>query len=129
MSTVSSASTFGFRTLLLFRRLIFIRYLCVPGTVPILIYLHTVPISVQGYFTSPTDLNLLIARNTKIEVLVITPEGLRYRNVRIRDRYVPDYSTAFCRYIFMDLGEGENISLRCKGLPYRALRIRNYSNI
>ena len=30
-----------------------------------------------GSFTSPTDLNLLIARNSRIEILSVTPEGLR----------------------------------------------------
>ena len=30
-----------------------------------------------GNFTSANDLNLLIARNTKIEILSIRPEGLR----------------------------------------------------
>jgi len=30
-----------------------------------------------GNFTSSTDLNLIIARNTKIEILLVTPEGLR----------------------------------------------------
>ena len=30
-----------------------------------------------GNFTSQNDLNLLIARNTKIEIMSVTPEGLR----------------------------------------------------
>ena len=30
-----------------------------------------------GNFTSSSDLNLLIARNTKIEIMSVTPEGLR----------------------------------------------------
>ena len=30
-----------------------------------------------GNFTNQTDLNLLIARNTKIEIMSVTPEGLR----------------------------------------------------
>jgi len=30
-----------------------------------------------GNFTSPTDLNLIIARNTRIEILSVSPEGLR----------------------------------------------------
>ena len=30
-----------------------------------------------GNFTSPTDLNLVIARNTKIEIMSVSPEGLR----------------------------------------------------
>ena len=32
---------------------------------------------IQGNFTSPTDLNLIIARNTRIEILSVSPEGLR----------------------------------------------------
>ena len=31
----------------------------------------------QGNFTSATDLNLIIARNTRIEILSVSPEGLR----------------------------------------------------
>ena len=30
-----------------------------------------------GNFTSPTDLNLIIARNTRLEIYRVTPEGLR----------------------------------------------------
>ena len=30
-----------------------------------------------GNFTSPTDLNLIIARSTRIEILSVSPEGLR----------------------------------------------------
>ena len=30
-----------------------------------------------GNFTSSSDLNLVIARNTKIEIMAVTPEGLR----------------------------------------------------
>ena len=30
-----------------------------------------------GNFTSEADLNLLIARNSRIEILSVTPEGLR----------------------------------------------------
>uniref|UniRef100_A0A0B7AQY1 DNA damage-binding protein 1 n=1 Tax=Arion vulgaris TaxID=1028688 RepID=A0A0B7AQY1_9EUPU len=32
---------------------------------------------VTGNFTSPTDLNLIIAKNTRVEIYVVTPEGLR----------------------------------------------------
>ncbi|XP_012942382.1 DNA damage-binding protein 1 isoform X2 [Aplysia californica] len=32
---------------------------------------------VTGHFTSPSDLNLIIAKNTRIEIYVVTPEGLR----------------------------------------------------
>ena len=30
-----------------------------------------------GNFTSPDDLNLIIAKNTRMEIYVVTPEGLR----------------------------------------------------
>jgi DNA damage-binding protein 1 len=30
-----------------------------------------------GNFTSPDDLNLIIARNTRMEIYAVTPEGLR----------------------------------------------------
>lgn len=32
---------------------------------------------VSGNFTSPSDLNLIIAKNTRLEIYVVTPEGLR----------------------------------------------------
>ncbi|RUS91294.1 hypothetical protein EGW08_000908 [Elysia chlorotica] len=32
---------------------------------------------VTGNFTSPNDLNLIIAKNTRLEIYVVTPEGLR----------------------------------------------------
>ncbi|XP_023326230.1 DNA damage-binding protein 1 [Eurytemora carolleeae] len=32
-----------------------------------------------GNFTSATDLNLLIARGNRIEIMLVTPEGLRYK--------------------------------------------------
>ena len=31
----------------------------------------------QGNFTAPGDLNLIIGRNTRIEILSVSPEGLR----------------------------------------------------
>lgn len=33
--------------------------------------------SASGHFTSADDLNLLIAKNTRLEIYVVTPEGLR----------------------------------------------------
>lgn len=32
---------------------------------------------ILGNFTSPTDLNLIIARNSQLEIDLVTPEGLR----------------------------------------------------
>ncbi len=33
--------------------------------------------SSSGNFTSPNDLNLIIAKNTRLEIYLVTPEGLR----------------------------------------------------
>lgn len=33
--------------------------------------------AVVGNFTGPNDLNLVIAKNTRIEIHLVTPEGLR----------------------------------------------------
>lgn len=30
-----------------------------------------------GNFTSPTDLNLILAKNMRLEIYLVTPEGLR----------------------------------------------------
>ena len=30
-----------------------------------------------GNFTSPDDLNLILAKNTRLEIYMVTPEGLR----------------------------------------------------
>lgn len=30
-----------------------------------------------GNFTSPNDLNLIVAKNTRLEIYLVTPEGLR----------------------------------------------------
>jgi len=32
---------------------------------------------VSGNFTSPSDLNLILAKNTRLEIYLVTPEGLR----------------------------------------------------
>ena len=37
----------------------------------------TYVVSYQGNFTAPGDLNLIIGRNTRIEILSVSPEGLR----------------------------------------------------
>lgn len=31
----------------------------------------------QGNFTSSSDLNLIVAKNTRLEIYLVTPEGLR----------------------------------------------------
>lgn len=33
--------------------------------------------SVTGHFTGPQDLNLIIAKNNKLEIHLVTPEGLQ----------------------------------------------------
>lgn len=30
-----------------------------------------------GHFTGPKDLNLILAKNTRLEIFVVSPEGLR----------------------------------------------------
>ena len=35
-------------------------------------------VAVTSNFTSPTDLNLILAKNSKIEIHTVTPEGLRH---------------------------------------------------
>lgn len=33
--------------------------------------------SILGNFTSPDDLNLVVAKNSRLEIYLVTPEGLR----------------------------------------------------
>jgi len=40
-------------------------------------HIYLIFISSPGNFTSPTDLNLIIARNNQVEIDLVTPEGLR----------------------------------------------------
>jgi len=53
-----------------------------------------------GNFTSKDDLNLLIAKNTRLEIYVVTPEGLRpvkeigiYGRIEVMHLYRPQVST------------------------------------
>lgn len=32
---------------------------------------------ITGNFTSPSDLNLIVAKNSRLEIYLVTPEGLR----------------------------------------------------
>lgn len=41
------------------------------------IVLYFINFHISGNFTSPTDLNLLVAKNSRIEIYVVTAEGLR----------------------------------------------------
>jgi DNA damage-binding protein 1 len=46
-----------------------------------------------GNFTSPDDLNLIIARNTRMEIYAVTPEGLRpIKEVGINGRIAVRYN-------------------------------------
>ena len=37
----------------------------------------TVSAAVVGHFTGQNDLNLIVAKNTRLEIHLVTPEGLR----------------------------------------------------
>jgi len=61
-----------------------------------------------GNFTSKDDLNLLIAKNTRLEIYVVTPEGLRpvkeigiYGRIEVMHLYRPQVSNdnVFCTMI------------------------------
>ena len=54
---------------------------------------------ISGNFTSPNDLNLIIAKNTRMEIYVVTPEGLRpikeigiYGRITVLELYRPPVS-------------------------------------
>jgi len=68
-----------------------------------------------GNFTSKDDLNLLIAKNTRLEIYVVTPEGLRpvkeigiYGRIEVMHLYRPPVSnnsvfstvTEYIQYVF-----------------------------
>lgn len=53
-----------------------------------------------GHFTSAEDLNLLIAKNTRLEIYVVTAEGLRpvkevgmYGKIAVMELFRPKVST------------------------------------
>ena len=55
-----------------------------------------------GNFTSPDDLNLILAKNTRLEIYLVTPEGLRplkevglYGKVAVMKFFRPPVSTRF----------------------------------
>ncbi|KAL5007237.1 hypothetical protein ScPMuIL_016043 [Solemya velum] len=82
---------------------------------------------VTGNFTSPDDLNLIIAKNTRMEIYVVTPEGLRpvkeigiYGRIAVMELYRPPGGTKdvmfllTARYYAMILEcqqDGENIDI------------------
>lgn len=63
----------------------FIKNICVERAQPSIcvhfamqIILIVVPFSLRiGNFTSPDDLNLIVAKNTRLEIYLVTPEGLK----------------------------------------------------
>ncbi|XP_078271020.1 DNA damage-binding protein 1-like [Rhinoraja longicauda] len=59
--------------------------------------------SATGHFTSADDLNLLIAKNTRLEIYVVTPEGLR------PVKEVGMYSKIAVMELFRPKGEGKDL--------------------
>ena len=57
-----------------------------------------------GNFTSPKDLNLIIAKNTRVEIYLVTPEGLRpvkevgiYGRIAVMELFRPPVSIKLSR--------------------------------
>ncbi|CAH0552007.1 unnamed protein product [Brassicogethes aeneus] len=85
---------------------------------------------VTGNFTSPTDLNLIVAKNTRLEIYLVTPEGLRpikevglYGKVAVMKLFRPQHERkdllfiVTMRYNAMILeciNDGENIEIITK---------------
>lgn len=65
----------------------------------------------SGHFTSAEDLNLLIAKNTRLEIYVVTAEGLRpvkevgmYGKIAVMELFRPKVSIAPSRRAARPLG-------------------------
>ncbi|KAF2894969.1 hypothetical protein ILUMI_11202 [Ignelater luminosus] len=85
---------------------------------------------VTGNFTSPNDLNLIVAKNTRLEIYLVTPEGLRpvkevglYGKVSVMKLFRPQYEKkdllfiVTMRYNAMILecvSDGENLEIITK---------------
>jgi len=85
---------------------------------------------VTGNFTSPSDLNLILAKNTRMEIYLVTPEGLRpikevglYGKVYVMKFFRPPHEKkdllfiVTARYNAMILecvGEGDNLEIITK---------------
>ncbi|PSN48913.1 hypothetical protein C0J52_03484 [Blattella germanica] len=85
---------------------------------------------VTGNFTSPSDLNLILAKNTRLEIYLVTPEGLRpikevglYGKVSVMKFFRPAHEVkdllfiVTSRYNAMILectGEGDNLEIITK---------------
>ena len=62
-------------------------------------------LSSLGNFTSPNDLNLIVAKNTRMEIFDVTPEGLRavkeiniYGRISVLELFRPPV----CTYLYRD---------------------------
>ncbi|XP_014225976.1 DNA damage-binding protein 1 [Trichogramma pretiosum] len=85
---------------------------------------------VTGNFTSPTDLNLILAKNMRLEIYLVTPEGLRaikevgiYGKIAVIKFFRPQHekkdllfllTTRYNAMILECTGEGENIEIITK---------------
>ena len=61
--------------------------------------------TVTGHFTGPTDLNLIVAKNNKLELNMVTPEGLQpkldlnvYGRVAVMQLFRPPVSYFYIYY-------------------------------
>nr|XP_027231763.1 DNA damage-binding protein 1-like [Penaeus vannamei] len=80
-----------------------------------------------GHLTSPTDLNLVVARNNRVELHLVTPEGLRplkeltiYGKIACMNLFTPMneskdllfiLTTRYCAMILECVGDGENLEI------------------
>ncbi|XP_065339552.1 DNA damage-binding protein 1 [Cloeon dipterum] len=85
---------------------------------------------VTGNFTSPTDLNLILAKNNRLEFYVVTPEGLRplkeiciYGKVCVMKFFRPKtekkdllfiLTARYNTMILEAIGEGDNLEIKTK---------------
>ncbi|XP_012275586.1 DNA damage-binding protein 1 [Orussus abietinus] len=85
---------------------------------------------VTGNFTSPTDLNLILAKNRRLEIYLVTPEGLRplkevgiYGKITVVKFFRPPHekkdllfllTTRYNAMILECIGEGEDIEIITK---------------
>ncbi|XP_059472612.1 DNA damage-binding protein 1 [Neocloeon triangulifer] len=85
---------------------------------------------VTGNFTSPTDLNLILAKNNRLEFYVVTPEGLRalkeiciYGKVCVMKFFRPKnekkdllfiLTARYNAMILEAIGEGDNLEIKTK---------------
>lgn len=60
---------------------------------------------IQGNFTSPNDLNLIVAKNSRLEIYIVTPEGLRpvkevgiYGKIAVMKLFRPGVSNYLAQY-------------------------------